>query len=128
MSASSELLPELDREYLGEKGFDFEITPESGNLKLTIRSFQFPGYVPETADLLVIIPAGYPNAQLDMFWTHPDVKLRSGAWPQNAEHHEDHAGRTWQRWSRHNTQGWRSGVDSLRTFLAAVRKEIAKGI
>jgi hypothetical protein len=125
----AERLPELDRDYLAEKEWDFEVTADAGGtLYLVVHNFSFPRYVPNGADLLIIIPASYPNAQLDMFWTNPDVKLPNGDWPQAGTHHEEYVGRSWQRWSRHNTQQWRPGVDSLRSFFAAMRKEIDKGI
>ena len=124
-----DLLPELDRDYLNGKEFDYEVIPEGGALLLIIKSFQFPiAYSPQITDLLIIIPSGYPNAQLDMFWTNPDVKLANGGWPAASQHHENHGGKSWQRWSRHNTASWRLGVDNLRTFISAIRSEINKGI
>jgi hypothetical protein len=74
------------------------------------------------------LPAGYPNAHPDMFWTFPDVKLANGSWPKSSEHHYAYDGRNWQRWSRHYQGKWRAGIDGLRSYLAAVRTEIAKGI
>ena len=122
-----ELIPELDREFLSEKGYVFEVVSGKGPLFLIIKDFPFStSYVPQIADLLIIIPAGYPNAPLDMFWTNPDVKLTNGNWPSASEHHEQYNGRSWQRWSRHG--GWRMGIDSIKSFLASVKKEIAKGI
>jgi hypothetical protein len=124
-----ELLPEIDREYLAAKGYVFDLIQSGGELHLIIRSFEFPPvYAPATADLLIIVPAGYPNAQLDMFWTYPDIKLVTGSWPAQTEHHETRGDRNWQRWSRHAQHPWRPGLDSLKTFMASVRKEIAKGI
>jgi hypothetical protein len=127
--SACELLPELDRDHLAEKGYAVDVLQSAGQIHLIIRGFEFPlAYKPSAADLLIIVPAGYPNSQLDMFWTHPDVRLANGLWPAQAEYHEPHDGRSWQRWSRHSQQPWRPGVDCLRTFMAAIRKEIAKGI
>lgn len=123
------LLPEMDVEYLLEKQYDFEVIQAGGNLNLIIHHFPFPSpYQPNEADVLIMMPAGYPNGKLDMFWTYPDVKKNGGQWPASSEHHEDHHGKKWQRWSRHLTSEWRVGVDNLRTFMAAVIKEIGKGI
>jgi hypothetical protein len=124
-----ELLPEIDREFLEDKEYAFDVEKVGGAIHLILRDFPFPAaYAPRTADLLIILPAGYPNANPDMFWTFPDVKLISGAWPQASEVHQGYGDRSWQRWSRHFQGTWRAGVDSLRTYLTAVRTEIAKGI
>lgn len=124
-----ELLPESDRDFLKEKEFSFQASIDKGSLLLVFKDFSFPpAYAPQTADLLIIIPSGYPNGQLDMFWTIPDVKLANGNWPARSEVHEIHGNKNWQRWSRHNREAWRMGVDDLRTFLRSIRNEISKGI
>lgn len=123
------LIPESDRDFLDEKGYAFVVSRADEATHLIISDFDLPdAYTPRTADLLIILPAGYPNAALDMFWTCPDVKLVNGAWPKQCEHHQTYGRRNWQRWSRHFQQPWRSGVDNIRTFVAAVRRELAKGI
>jgi hypothetical protein len=125
----TDLLPEIDREFLEEKGYSYTAISAGGELHVVLRDYEFPPvYAPRTADLLIILPAGYPNANPDMYWTYPDVKLVNGQWPLNSEHHQTYGSRSWQRWSRHYQGKWRAGVDSLRTYLAVVRKEIAKGI
>lgn len=91
--------------------------------------FPLPRYTPQSADLLIIVPNGYPNTKLDMFWTHPDVSLPNGGVPLRADVHEQHGGRNWQRWSRHIADGkWRPGVDNLRTYMTTVKTELAKGL
>jgi|ERR1035437_1487310 hypothetical protein len=122
------LIPKADEDFLLEKQFNYELRQAGSEIHLVIREYTFPpAYGSTKADLLIIIPPAYPMAALDMFWTCPDVKLASGAWPQACEHHEPKAdGRTWQRWSRHIE--WRSGVDTLRSFMTAVVSEINKGI
>lgn len=124
-----DLVPEIDLDFLREKEIDFTATRTGDDVHIVVRGFSFPEqYTPRTADLLIILPAGYPNANLDMFWTRPDVKLANGNWPQNCDAHADYAGVTWQRWSRHFKTAWRQNVDSLRTFLVTIRKEIARGV
>jgi hypothetical protein len=120
------LLPEIDAEFLEEKGFDYEIVEAAGEVRVIIHNSPFPQqYAPRTANLMLRLPAGYPNANPDMFWTNPDVKLTNGAYPTNADYHDPSTG-GWQRWSRHD-HGWRGGIDNLRTKLAAVRRELEKG-
>lgn len=120
------LIPEEDIEFLVEKGFDYELIQVEGAVHLILHRFPFPRYVPKEADMLIRLPAGYPQTALDMFYTIPDVKLASGAFPDRCDQHPAFAGRIWQQWSRHST--WRVGIDNLRTHLSAVIKEIDKGI
>lgn len=121
-------LPELDADFLAGKGFKFEVKEEGGFLNLVIQGYQMPSaYKPASVDLLVRLPAGYPNAKPDMFWTRPNVALASGAVPTTANVQETHLGLPWQRWSRHGN-GWRPGIDGLRSFLATIRSELEKGI
>lgn len=129
-SNTSTQLPEIDRDYLDSKQFDHAVAKSGSAVHLVIRGFELPeAYSPRRVDLLLILPAGYPNSSPDMFWTHPDVKLANGAWPQAAEVHEIYGERSWQRWSRHfNGGSWRPGIDNIRTFLAAIRRELSKGI
>jgi hypothetical protein len=120
------LLPELDVEFLSEKGFDFETVQVNGEVRVIIHDFPFPAqYTPRKANLMLRLPAGYPNSNPDMFWTYPDVRLTSGNFPLSADYHDPGAN-NWQRWSRHDGT-WRPGTDDLRTKLASVRRELEAG-
>lgn len=119
-------LPEDDIEFLAEKQFDYELVEQPSELDLIIHKFRFEAYLPKEADLLIRLLPGYPQTAVDMFYTIPDVKLPSGAFPKNCDQHPTIGNKAWQQWSRHTS--WRSGVDNLRTFLASVTAEIAQGI
>ena len=117
------LIPEQDRDFLDRKNYDYEIVSLGGAIYIIFKNFDFPQcYNPQKADLLVILPPGYPNSAVDMFWTNPDVKLLNNNLPKSSEHHEAYLSRNWQRWSRHLI--WRAGIDNLRSFIAAVNKEL----
>ncbi len=120
------LIPEDDTEFLTEKGFEYELVEVGKEVHLIIHHFPFPPYVPQEADLLIRLLSGYPQTAVDMFYTIPDVKLPSGAFPQSCAQHPAFGGRDWQQWSRH--LAWRSGIDNLRTFIQAVTAEIQMGI
>lgn len=120
------LIPEDELEFLEEKGFAYELVEAPGEVHLILHKFPFPKYRPSEAEMLIRIPAGYPQAALDMFFTIPDVTLPSGAFPDRCNQHPVIGGKAWQQWSRHSS--WRAGVDSLRSFLSAVVREIDKGI
>jgi hypothetical protein len=120
------LIPEDDSEFLDAKGFQHEILESGGEVHVILRRFPFHRYAPQEADLLIRLLPGYPQTAVDMFFTIPDVKLPSGAFPKNCDQHPVIGGKLWQQWSRHLT--WRSGIDDLRSFLAATASEIGKGI
>jgi len=120
------LIPEDDVEFLTEKGYDYQLAKVDSEVHLVIHRFPFPPYIPKESDVLIRLLAGYPQTAVDMFYTIPDVRLSSGAFPLNCEQHPVLGGKPWQQWSRHLT--WRSGIDNLRTFLAAMFTEINKGI
>src|SRR5580704_1557526 len=97
-----DLVPEVDRDFLSEKGYKVRAKRVGADVHVVIEGFPLPkAYTPPAVNLLIILPAGYPNANLDMFRTIPDVKLANGAWPINANAREVHDGVSWQRWSRH---------------------------
>lgn len=126
-------LPEEDCDYLREKNLAWDLLPDGSGADLVIKDFAVAGqvYDRERTDLLIKIPAGYPMAGLDMFYVDPPLKLRSGTYPQAAESFEEHAGRRWQRFSRHlndPASPWQGGTDGIRSFLALVSGELrAKG-
>lgn len=122
-------LLESDEDFLRQKGYRFDATAQGAEMHVVIHDFPVSGaYSAPCVDLLVRLPAGYPNAHPDMFWTIPHLTLADGRVPQGAGVKENHGGRIWQRWSRHWNAPWRPGTDGLDTFLVAVRSEIGKGI
>ena len=126
VTGTPSLLPELDVEFLNEKNFDCEVVQVGGEVRVIINDFPFPAqYSPRTARLMLRLPSGYPNANPDMFWTSPDVKLLNGNLPLNANYYDPSAD-NWQRWSRHDNS-WRPGTDDLRTKIASVRRELEAG-
>ena len=136
--AIEELLPEEDVQFLRVKYPEAKVYEAGSELHVLLPSFPFPsGYTPRVADLLLRLQPGYPDAKPDMFWTMPDVKLVSGAWPTASEHHEvPGAGAgsevytvAWQRWSRHTSDmPWRPGIDGLRHYVAAIKNELSRQI
>jgi hypothetical protein len=127
--AIEDLIPEIDREFLAEKNLKFSVSRVGAATHVVIQHFDFPeAYTPRRANLLIILPAGYPNANLDMFWTEPVVKLANGNVPAGADNHTTYNGLSWQRWSRHFQNAWRQGIDNLRTFVMTIRRELNRGV
>lgn len=131
MTEVEQVLSDEDEEFLVRKGWTYEVKPVQAGpgreLLITVRNFALPEkYRPRVVDLLVRQLPGYPETGMDMFWTRPDVVLAAtGQKPDRADHVETYGDLPWQRWSRH-WNGWRSQVDNLETFFAAIQKELNK--
>lgn len=123
-------LPEADLRFLTSLGLEYEVTTEAAMNCIVFRSWPLPaGYATDSADLLVRLPAGYPDTAPDMWWFAPAVTLAGGDLPPATEVVEPHVGQTWQRWSRHLQPGqWRSGIDGLQTYLALVATDLASHV
>jgi hypothetical protein len=121
------LLP-TDAQCLDDRGLDYEVAVEAGMTCVVIKSYKLPhGYDRSESDLLVRLPAGFPDVAPDMWWFAPGIRLATGATVQATELIELHLGRQWQRWSRHFQQGqWRSGVDGLEGYLALIQHELIR--
>ncbi len=120
-------LPEDDERYLTGKAFDWSVVTDNAGACLVLRNYPVDAAKYEIAqtDVMVRIPAQYPLANLDMFYTDPSVKLLGGAFPQAADTFEQHCDRRWQRFSRHLATPWRAGVDGIASFLAVIARELA---
>jgi hypothetical protein len=120
--APDRFLPERDRAYLTDKAIAFEEIVDGGQRGVVLRQYPLPAglFDAPKADLLILIPAGYPDVPPDMFYTLPWVKLTAkNALPRAADQPHPFAGQTWQRWSRHNKE-WRPGIDGIWSMLKRV--------
>ena len=122
------MLPPIDMEFLQESAPAHSIASEGGMVCVVIPGFALgPGFDSATSDLLLRLPGGYPDVKPDMWWFHPPVRRTDGQTIAATESQEQYLGRTWQRWSRHLNDGqWRSGIDTLRSYIALVRSELRK--
>lgn len=121
-------LPAEDRAYLEGRGHPYEVVPEANMICVVLPGFSLPrGYDRREADLLLRLSPGYPDVPPDMWWFAPAVSLTNGQPIPATNCVEQHLGRSWQRWSRHFNGGqWKSGVDSLESFLALIRQELKR--
>jgi len=118
----SALLPRRDVAYLESRNITFEECSESGQSGVILIGVPLPAgkFTSDVADVLIMLPAGYPDSPPDMFYCTPWLKLRaSGTDPRAANVTHAFAGKTWQRWSRHNNE-WRPGVDGLHTMVKRI--------
>jgi hypothetical protein len=112
-------LLEEDEEFLKSKRLKWEllVDGQAGHC-FVFQDFPVDGarYDRSSVTLMVCIPSGYNDAKLDNFYVDPHLRLKSGEYPDRAAHMEEHAGKTWQRFSRHFHDRWRAGVDTLRSI------------
>ena len=122
-------LPDRDEAYLADKGYTWELIPNSREQLLILREYELPPgkYTPSTVDLLIRMPAGYPSHNPDMFFVAQEVRRLTGDAPLAVTVVTINNSR-WFQWSRHYPSGvWRPGIDSLESYLRAVRTELEKG-
>lgn len=115
-------LPPKDLTYLNEKGIVFEEHEEGGHKAVILKDRPLPGdrFDASTADILILLPSGYPDAAPDMFYLLPWVKLAdSKGYPRKADQPFNFKGQSWQRWSRH-CKDWRPGADGIWTMLKRI--------
>lgn len=122
------MLPSTDQGFLAERDITHEMRVEAGMTCVVLSGWSLPaGYDRQSVDLLVRLPAGYPDLPPDMWWFDPPVRLATGATVPATEATEQHLGRTWQRWSRHFQPGqWKSGIDGLESYIALIREELTR--
>jgi len=121
-------LPQADVLCLTERGLEYSVSSEANMTCVVFPGYKLPnGYDRATSDLLLRLQPGFPDVPPDMWWFSPTIRLADGRMVQATEVIERHLGKDWQRWSRHFNAGqWRSGVDSLESFLALIRKELER--
>jgi hypothetical protein len=121
-------LPPTDLEYLRSKDITFEEHQDGGRKGIILKNYALPTgrFDASAADVLILLPPGYPDVPPDMFHLIPWVKLvRKNAFPNAADRPVDFNGQRWQRWSRHNND-WRPGVDGIWTMLKRVQDALEK--
>ncbi len=121
-------LPAADLEYLTSKGIAFQEVEQNGKKGVILKERPLPNgrFDAAKADILILLPKGYPDVAPDMFYLTPWVKLvPSNTYPKKADQALDFAGQKWQRWSRHNKE-WRPGVDGIWTMIKRVEDALEK--
>lgn len=94
---------------------------DAGMVCLTITDFPVAvGLTPASCELLVRLPAGFPDTGPDMFWFASPVTRVDGQPIPATDVTETHLGRSWHRWSRHIGGAWRPGVDDLRSYITYI--------
>ena len=118
-------LPSASRRYLTERAIAFQEVEDGPQRGVLLNSFPLPPgrFQAASADILILLPQGFPDACPDMFYASPRLLLLNGAVPRATEVNIVFGGVTWQRWSRHSGE-WRSGVDGLHTMIKRVEQAL----
>lgn len=118
-------LPEPDCQYLSERGLTWEEVVDGANRGIILKDFSLPveRFDVEVADILILLPIGYPDVPTDMFYLLPWLKLKTGAMARATETPVTFQGQSWQRWSRHERE-WRPGIDGIRTTIKRVENAL----
>lgn len=117
---------EQQMEALGSRFPGARLEPLPGNLGLVVvPDVKLPsGWNTATTTVKFLVPAGFPLAALDCFWTSPDLRLATGALPQSAQVQDPPAGipgagaHLWFSW---HVQAWSPGRDTLLTYMRVVQ-------
>lgn len=114
-------LPRRDAAYLSENHIAYTVRECGGYTGVVLTSYALPKGVFDaaTADILILMPPGYPDTAPDMFYCNPWLRLPTGRYPKCADYAHSFDGVSWQRWSRHNNN-WRPGKDGLWTMIKRI--------
>ena len=120
------MLPANDLEYLRSLSPGHTVQLDGGMTCVLVPGFLLgEGFALAQSDLLLRLAPGYPDVPPDMWWFNPPVRRTDSAEIIATQAREQLLGREWQRWSRHLTPGqWRSGIDSLESYIAIIRREL----
>lgn len=127
-SPEGEFLPLKCRRYLTERGIAYSEVADNGQRGVILRGMALPAgtFAAATADILIMLPGGYPDVAPDMFYSLPWLTVAAtGRYPNCADQAVPFAGQNWQRWSRHNNE-WRPGTDGIWTMVKRVETALEK--
>jgi hypothetical protein len=100
---------------------------DAGVGAVVIKDFALPQekFDHDKVDVMIQLPAGYPDASVDMFYTLPWIRLKAtNNYAACADVPQLFAGASWQRWSRH--ADWRPGIDGIRTMVTRAQTAFEK--
>ncbi len=106
-------------------GASYELRPD-GSRRIRVPGCALPGggwNMAETTVYFVTSPS-YPMAQPDCFWTDPQLRLASGAMPQNTSVNNSHGGPENLLWFSWHAAKWDPNRDSLLTYLKVIGRRL----
>jgi len=121
----------IDERFLNGLGLWWETLIDAERRWLLIHDYPVPsGYTVKRTLLALEIPLTYPGAQIDMFYTHPPLALKSGRAIDRTQVAATIKGQSFNGWSRHRGElsKWNPASDNVSTHLALVESALAKEV
>lgn len=85
------------------------------------------GWNKPNTDIHFFAPTGYPYAKPDCFWADEDLRLATGALPQNANNGNPMTGlgknALWFSW---HTEHWNASRDDLLSWVASIKDRLSR--
>lgn len=112
-----------------ERWKDAVVSDVAGNGTIvTLPALALPqGWNKSSTSIRFLAPNGYPFAKPDCFWADEDLRLATGAMPQNANCSTpvpgSGASALWFSW---HTDHWNPGRDDLLTWVASIKERLSK--
>lgn len=127
-------LLEVDERFLDGLGVTWEtiveaVEPDRSRRWLLIHRYEVPiGFTVEHVLLALEIPPTYPGAEIDMFYTSPPLKLKTGRPIPRTQVEAAIHGIAFNGWSRHRgpLSLWSPDSDNVATHLALVEAALTK--
>lgn len=98
----------------------------NGTTLVKLCDFVLPtGWLPTRTNVYFLVPAGYPTARPDTFWTEIDVHLASaaaGARPANTGDNQPPGIPPGLRWFSWHPAAWKANRDNLVNYVAFIRR------
>ncbi|MBI1944701.1 MAG: multiubiquitin domain-containing protein [Deltaproteobacteria bacterium] len=118
--------PEASSVLDGLDGFTLHRQPDGWTFAID-DAYELPdAYTPRVVRLLVKLPPTFPDAEPDMFFVTPIVRVTNGAAPRGTSS-TTLLGQGWQQFSWHLKPGaWMPGVSTFRDFMRCVRSRLEK--
>jgi hypothetical protein len=105
---------------------DAEITEIGGTAAVvTIPNFPLgPGWSATKTTVRFVVPAGYPVARPDCFWTDADLRLVDSKMPQATNFQALPSGGEALLWFSWHAGQWNPNQDSLLTYINVIRTRL----
>lgn len=92
---------------------------------VSIPNYPLPaGWNKQTINVYFVVPAGYPTAKPDCFWTDRDLLLANGATPANASVNVAHGEPEQLLWFSYHLSSWNPNTDNLLTYVRVIQKRL----
>lgn len=99
----------------------------NGTYVIKIEGLKLPaGWNKPATSIHFVLPLGYPVARPDTFWTDADLRLGNGGMPVNTGNNQQEGVPSELLWFSWHPSGWNPNRDSLRTYLAIIRKRFGE--